>query len=71
MPGLLRSGRAGLQLAKAASAMLKLYIGNKNYPFWSMRPWVLLKQAGIKAWMDGALLEDDFRDFEEPYRRSR
>ena len=27
--------------------MLKLYIGNKNYSSWSMRPWVLMKQAGI------------------------
>ena len=27
--------------------MLKLYIGNKNYSSWSMRPWVLLNQAGI------------------------
>ena len=27
--------------------MFKLYIGNKNYSSWSMRPWVLLKQAGI------------------------
>jgi len=27
--------------------MLKLYIGNKNYSSWSMRPWVLLKQCGI------------------------
>ena len=27
--------------------MIKLYIGNKNYSSWSMRPWVLLKQAGI------------------------
>jgi glutathione S-transferase len=27
--------------------MLKLYVGNKNYSSWSMRPWVLLKQAGI------------------------
>jgi len=27
--------------------VLKLYIGNKNYSSWSMRPWVLLKQAGI------------------------
>ena len=26
---------------------LQLYIGNKNYSSWSMRPWVLLKQAGI------------------------
>ena len=27
--------------------MLKLYIGNKNYSSWSMRPWVLLKQLQI------------------------
>ncbi len=27
--------------------MLKLYIGNKNYSSWSMRPWVLLRHAGI------------------------
>ena len=27
--------------------MRKLYVGNKNYSSWSMRPWVLLKQAGI------------------------
>jgi glutathione S-transferase len=27
--------------------MLTLYIGNKNYSSWSMRPWVLMRQAGI------------------------
>jgi len=27
--------------------MLKLTIGNKNYSSWSMRPWVLLRQAGV------------------------
>jgi glutathione S-transferase len=27
--------------------MLQLYVGNKNYSSWSMRPWVLLRQAGI------------------------
>ena len=27
--------------------MFKLYIGKKNYSSWSMRPWVLLTQAGI------------------------
>ena len=27
--------------------MLQLYIGNKNYSSWSMRSWVLLRQAGI------------------------
>src|SRR5262245_41251813 len=26
---------------------LKLVIGNKNYSSWSMRSWVLLRQAGI------------------------
>lgn len=26
---------------------LQLYIGNKNYSSWSMRPWVLMTQAGI------------------------
>jgi len=28
-------------------ARLKLVIGNKNYSSWSMRPWVLLRQADI------------------------
>lgn len=27
--------------------MYKLFIGNKNYSSWSMRPWVLLRQAQI------------------------
>ena len=27
--------------------MLKLFVGNKNYSSWSMRPWVMLKQVGI------------------------
>ena len=27
--------------------MLKLFVGSKNYSSWSMRPWVLLKQAQI------------------------
>ena len=27
--------------------MMQLYIGNKNYSSWSMRPWVLMTQAGI------------------------
>ena len=26
---------------------MQLYIGNKNYSSWSMRPWVLMKQADI------------------------
>ena len=27
--------------------MVQLYIANKNYSSWSMRPWVLMQQAGI------------------------
>ncbi|MBX3605141.1 MAG: glutathione S-transferase family protein [Piscinibacter sp.] len=27
--------------------MMQLVFGNKNYSSWSMRPWVLMKQAGI------------------------
>ncbi len=27
--------------------MLTLYIGNKNYSSWSMRPWLVLKKAGL------------------------
>ena len=27
--------------------MLQLYIGNKNYSSWSLRPWLLMRQAGI------------------------
>jgi len=27
---------------------LQLFIGNKNYSSWSMRPWVLMRQAGIE-----------------------
>ncbi len=27
--------------------MLKLYIGNKNYSSWSMRPWVFMRQSRI------------------------
>src|SRR5579864_1583721 len=26
---------------------LKLFIGNKNYSSWSMRPWIAMKVAGI------------------------
>lgn len=39
--------------------MLKLYIGNKNYSSWSMRSWVLLKQAGI-AFEEVKVLFDAF-----------
>ena len=46
--------------------MLKLYIGNKNYSSWSMRPWVLMKQAGIafeeiKLRFDSFAVESNFK----------
>ena len=39
--------------------MLKLYIGNKNYSSWSMRPWVLLTEAQI-AFEEVAVRFDGF-----------
>lgn len=36
---------------------MQLYIGNKNYSSWSMRPWVLLRQFGIP--FDEVLLRFD------------
>ncbi len=39
--------------------MLKLYIGNKNYSSWSMRPWVLMQQAGI-AFQEVSVRFDSF-----------
>src|ERR1700723_3437848 len=28
--------------------MYELYIANKNYSSWSLRPWVLMREAGIE-----------------------
>jgi glutathione S-transferase len=28
-------------------ARLKLYVGNKNYSSWSLRPWLAMKAAGV------------------------
>jgi glutathione S-transferase len=39
--------------------MLKLFIGNKNYSSWSMRPWVLMRQTGI-AFQEVMLRFDSF-----------
>jgi glutathione S-transferase len=47
------------QSDKGVVSMLKLFIGNKNYSSWSMRPWVLLKQAGI-AFEENKVLFDSF-----------
>jgi len=38
---------------------MKLYIGNKNYSSWSMRPWVLLTETGI-PFEEGYLRFDSF-----------
>jgi glutathione S-transferase len=40
---------------------MKLYIGNKNYSSWSMRPWVVLTHAGI-AFEEVTLWFDSFSD---------
>ena len=42
-------------------ANLKLVIGNKNYSSWSMRPWVLLRQAGIPFEEVQLKFDDDAR----------
>lgn len=31
----------------AGAGMYKLYIGNKNYSSWSLRPWILMRELGI------------------------
>lgn len=31
----------------APAGRLQLYIGNKNYSSWSLRPWILMKHLGI------------------------
>ena len=48
--------------------MLKLYIGNKNYSSWSMRPWVLLKQADIP--FQEVKIRFDALDAESEFKRS-
>lgn len=48
--------------------MLKLHIGNKNYSSWSMRPWVLMTQAGIP--FDEVVLRFDSFDPDSQFKRS-
>jgi glutathione S-transferase len=45
-----------------------LCIGNKNYSSWSMRPWVLMRQAGIE--FDERLLRFDSFDDDSDFKRS-
>ena len=40
---------------------MQLHIGNKNYSSWSMRPWVLMRQAGI-AFEEVMVRFDSFSD---------
>ncbi len=53
--------------------MMQLFIGNKNYSSWSMRPWVLLTQAGI-AFEESLLRFDNFNDAstyeQSPFKQS-
>ena len=48
--------------------MPKLYIGNKNYSSWSMRPWVLMKQAGIA--FEEVLVRFDSFDADSKFKRA-
>jgi glutathione S-transferase len=48
--------------------MLKLYIGNKNYSSWSMRPGVLLRQAGIP--FEEVLVRFDALDENSEFKRT-
>ena len=48
--------------------MLKLYIGNKNYSSWSMRPWVLLKQAEIP--FEEVLIRFDSFDADSAFKQT-
>jgi glutathione S-transferase len=48
--------------------MLKLYIGNKNYSSWSMRPWVMLRQAGIA--FDEVLLKFDEMGADSAFKKA-
>lgn len=47
--------------------MLTLHIGNKNYSSWSMRPWVLMTQAGIA--FEEVLLRFDSFDPDSQFKR--
>jgi glutathione S-transferase len=49
------------------NSMLKLFVGNKNYSSWSMRPWVLLRQAGI-AFEEEVVRFDSF-DADSDFKR--
>ncbi len=47
---------------------MQLHIGNKNYSSWSMRPWVLMRQAGIA--FDEVMVRFDSFDAQSEFKRS-
>ncbi len=47
---------------------MQLYIGNKNYSSWSMRPWVLLRQAGIA--FEEVMVRFDSFDAQSEFKRT-
>ncbi len=47
--------------------MRKLYVGNKNYSSWSMRPWVLMTQADIP--FEEVLLRFDSFDAQSTFKQ--
>ena len=47
---------------------MQLYIGNKNYSSWSMRPWVLLTYAGIA--FDEVMLRFDSMEPDSEFKNS-
>ena len=48
--------------------MLQLYIGNKNYSSWSMRPWIALRQFGIP--FEEVMLRFDSFDADSQFKQS-
>ena len=67
-PRWLRTGRQDCREAFTAFKMYDLYIGNKNYSSWSLRPWVLMRELNIPfrevlVPFGGAQNPDAFRAF--------
>jgi glutathione S-transferase len=47
---------------------MQLYIGNKNYSSWSMRPWVLMREAGVG--FEEIMVRFDSFDAQSHFKRS-
>ena len=54
-------------MRRLGTMSLQLYIGNKNYSSWSMRPWVLMRQLGIE--FEEVQLRFDFSEG-SPFRQA-